>query len=52
MDADGYFWYEGRADDVIITAGYRVIRGEALAHESLECLQSGRRWVRIRRLAR
>jgi acetyl-CoA synthetase len=23
-DPDGYFWYEGRADDVIITAGYRV----------------------------
>jgi acetyl-CoA synthetase len=24
MDADGYFWYEGRADDVIISAGYRI----------------------------
>jgi acetyl-CoA synthetase len=24
MDADGYIWYEGRADDVIIAAGYRV----------------------------
>lgn len=24
QDEDGYFWYEGRADDVIITAGYRV----------------------------
>jgi acetyl-CoA synthetase len=23
-DEDGYFWYEGRADDVIIAAGYRV----------------------------
>jgi acetyl-CoA synthetase len=23
-DADGYFWYEGRADDVIISAGYRI----------------------------
>jgi acetyl-CoA synthetase len=23
-DADGYIWYEGRADDVIIAAGYRV----------------------------
>ena len=23
MDEDGYFWYEGRADDVIIAAGYR-----------------------------
>ncbi|CAN5195267.1 AMP-binding protein [soil metagenome] len=24
MDADGYYWYEGRADDVIISAGYRI----------------------------
>ena len=24
QDADGYFWYEGRADDVIISAGYRI----------------------------
>jgi acetyl-CoA synthetase len=24
QDPDGYYWYEGRADDVIITAGYRV----------------------------
>ncbi len=23
-DEDGYFWYEGRADDVIISAGYRI----------------------------
>jgi acetyl-CoA synthetase len=23
-DRDGYFWYEGRADDVIISAGYRI----------------------------
>jgi acetyl-CoA synthetase len=23
-DADGYYWYEGRADDVIIAAGYRI----------------------------
>ena len=24
MDADGYLWYEGRADDVIKSAGYRI----------------------------
>ncbi len=24
MDGDGYVWYEGRADDVIIAAGYRI----------------------------
>src|SRR5205823_2732395 len=23
-DEDGYFWYAGRADDVIISAGYRI----------------------------
>ncbi len=23
-DADGYFWYHGRADDVITSAGYRI----------------------------
>jgi acetyl-CoA synthetase len=23
-DEDGYFWYEGRADDVIIASGYRI----------------------------
>jgi len=24
MDADGYFWYHGRSDDVIKSAGYRI----------------------------
>ncbi|SFG40906.1 acetyl-CoA synthetase [Halopelagius inordinatus] len=24
MDEDGYFWFEGRADDVIISSGYRI----------------------------
>ena len=24
MDEDGYFWFVGRADDVIISAGYRI----------------------------
>ena len=24
MDEDGYVWYAGRADDVIIAAGYRI----------------------------
>ena len=23
-DADGYLWYEGRADDLIVSAGYRI----------------------------
>ncbi len=24
LDADGYFWFQGRADDVITSAGYRI----------------------------
>jgi acetyl-CoA synthetase len=24
VDEDGYFWFEGRADDVILSAGYRI----------------------------
>ncbi|VFR63293.1 Acetyl-coenzyme A synthetase [plant metagenome] len=28
IDADGYFWYAGRADDVFKTSGYRVGPGE------------------------
>jgi acetyl-CoA synthetase/medium-chain acyl-CoA synthetase len=24
VDAEGYFWFVGRADDVIISAGYRI----------------------------
>jgi len=23
MDADGYFWHEGRTDDLIVSAGYK-----------------------------
>jgi acetyl-CoA synthetase len=37
MDADGYVWYEGRADDVIISAGYRIGPFEV---ESI-CLEHG-----------
>lgn len=41
-DADGYFWYEGRSDDVINTAGYRVgpaeVEGAVMAHPAVkEC---------------
>jgi len=24
VDEDGYFWFEGRADDIIISSGYRI----------------------------
>jgi acetyl-CoA synthetase len=27
-DADGYLWYQGRADDVFKAAGYRIGPGE------------------------
>jgi len=28
MDEDGYFWFKGRADDVITSGGYRIGPGE------------------------
>jgi len=38
-DTDGYFWFQGRADDVISSSGYRIGPGEiencALSHESV-----------------
>src|SRR5260370_9010452 len=24
MDSDGYFWYHGRTDDLIISSGYKI----------------------------
>lgn len=41
-DGEGYFWYEGRSDDVINTAGYRVgpaeVEGAVMAHPAVkEC---------------
>jgi acetyl-CoA synthetase len=39
MDGDGYVWYEGRADDVIIAAGYRIgpfeVESACLEHEAV-----------------
>jgi acetyl-CoA synthetase len=39
MDEDGYIWYEGRADDVIIAAGYRIgpfeVESACLEHEAV-----------------
>src|SRR5438128_3004590 len=39
MDADGYVWYEGRADDVIIAAGYRIgpfeVESACLEHDAV-----------------
>ena len=39
MDADGYVWYAGRADDVIIAAGYRIgpfeVESACLEHDAV-----------------
>jgi acetyl-CoA synthetase len=39
MDEDGYIWYEGRVDDVIIAAGYRIgpfeVESVCLEHPSV-----------------
>lgn len=45
-DEEGYFWFEGRADDVILSAGYRIgpfeVEDALLAHPSvLECAAVG-----------
>jgi 2-aminobenzoate-CoA ligase len=42
MDADGYFWYQARSDDMIISAGYNIagpeVEAALLAHPAvLEC---------------
>jgi acetyl-CoA synthetase len=39
IDDDGYVWFEGRADDVIISAGYRIgpfeVESVCLEHEAV-----------------
>ena len=39
IDEDGYFWFVGRADDVIITAGYRIgpfeVESTLLEHDAV-----------------
>jgi acetyl-CoA synthetase len=40
MDEDGYFWFHGRADDVITSSGYRIGPGEIedalLKHDAVQ----------------
>ena len=40
QDEDGYVWYEGRADDVIIAAGYRIgpfeVESACLEHPAVQ----------------
>ena len=45
-DEEGYYWFEGRADDVILSAGYRIgpfeVEDALLTHPSiLECAAVG-----------
>jgi acetyl-CoA synthetase len=45
-DKDGYYWFEGRADDVILSAGYRIgpfeVEDALLTHPAvLECAAVG-----------
>jgi acyl-coenzyme A synthetase/AMP-(fatty) acid ligase len=39
-DADGYLWFRGRADDIIISAGYRIgpfeVESALCGHEAVE----------------
>ncbi|XP_062843551.1 acyl-coenzyme A synthetase ACSM3, mitochondrial [Trichomycterus rosablanca] len=39
MDQDGYFWFVGRADDVILSAGYRIgpfeVENALIEHEAV-----------------
>ena len=42
MDSDGYFWYQARSDDMIISSGYNIagpeVESALLAHEAVaEC---------------
>jgi 2-aminobenzoate-CoA ligase len=42
MDEDGYFWYQARSDDMIISAGYNIagpeVEAALLAHPAVaEC---------------
>ncbi|MGB7543587.1 MAG: benzoate-CoA ligase family protein [Burkholderiales bacterium] len=46
MDADGYFWYQARTDDMIISAGYNIaspeVEGALLTHPAVaECAVVG-----------
>lgn len=45
-DEDGYFWYQGRADDMIVSSGYNISAAEVeealIAHEDVaECAVVG-----------
>src|SRR3546814_9074324 len=42
MDADGYFWYQARSDDMIVSSGYNIagpeVEAALLSHSAVaEC---------------
>ena len=42
MDEDGYFWFQARTDDMIISSGYNIagpeVEAALMTHESvMEC---------------
>jgi acetyl-CoA synthetase len=46
-DEDGYFWFQGRKDDVIISSGYRIgpeeVEGSILRHKAVaDCAVAGK----------
>jgi 2-aminobenzoate-CoA ligase len=46
QDADGYFWYQARTDDMIVSSGYNIagpeVEGALLLHEAVaECAVVG-----------
>ena len=46
LDADGYFWYQARTDDMIVSSGYNIagpeVEGALLAHSAVaECAVVG-----------
>jgi 2-aminobenzoate-CoA ligase len=46
MDADGYFWFQARSDDIILSAGYNIagpeVEGALLMHPAVaECAVVG-----------
>ena len=46
-DADGYFWYESRTDDMIISSGYNIsgveVENVLLTHPAVAEVRRGRR---------
>ena len=50
MDADGYFWFQARTDDMIISSGYNIsgfeVEAALLEHPRSPSARSSRRPTR------